>query len=142
MTSNQKVTGTAVSIPKGMFYSGVVSLILTLLLTGILAILVEREVVEERNIGYGIMVILIVTSYISAMTAWNKIKHRRMMICLLSGIVYCVILLSITARFFGGQYGSVWETMLLIFCGSMLAVLLGGKQNADKKIGKIRKMYR
>lgn len=139
MTVNRKATGLAVSIPKGMMISGLLSLVLTLCMSGIIAYVIENEMMDEMNIGYAIMLMLIVTSYLSATIAWRKIKHRRMLVCTLAGMIYFGILLSITALFFGGQYDAVLETVLLIMCGSALAMLPIKK--TGRKYWKKRKAY-
>ena len=123
MRRNIKQTGTASSIPKGLLVSGIVGLLTTLAGSALTALLISTEKMDETYIGYGVMVIILISSYLSSIVAWIKIKHRRIMVCALAGCVYFCILLSITALFFGGQFSAVGETALLILCGSMLAVI-------------------
>lgn len=70
------------------------------------------------------MIILTAASWIGAAIAVSKIKRKKGIVCLLSGICIYGILLAITALFFGGQYDGAGETALLIGCGSVLALIL------------------
>lgn len=125
MAVNQKPTGRAVSMPAGLALGAAASFGMTILAAGILAKLVDTEKLMWENIGYGVMVLLLLASFLGAMVSYRKIKRQRMMVCLLSGVVYFAILISITALFFGGQYESVGVTALLILGGSGTAGILG-----------------
>lgn len=130
MIVNQKVTGKAMSIPGGIGFSAVISMVITLALSWLVAALVIAGRVGESAIGYGSMVILLLSSYTGAVFAAIKIKHRRMMACLLSGVVYFLCLLTCTALFFGGQYQGVGVSSLLIAAGSITAALTGAARNS------------
>jgi len=142
MTINQKPTGTASSIPKGLALSGIVGLFTTILGSIMIAYMVNAEWIAESNIGYSIMILLTVTSFIAAIIAWKKIKHRRIVVCLLAGAVYYCILLSITALFFRGQYQGMLETALLVLCGSLLAAMIGSNRKKHVHYAKPKNIYR
>ena len=136
MNVQTKVTGKAMSMPGGLALGGVVSLFVTLLAAAILAKLMELERIPENSIGYGIMILLVLASFSgAAFSAW-QIKRRRLIVCVLSGVVYMASLLAATALFFGGQYSSVGVTALMVLCGVGLAALAGTQRN---KAGKKRK---
>lgn len=142
MVSNQKVTGTAVSIPKGLVISVCISIFITLAGAGLIAMMVNTEKLPESKIGYGIMIILPLASYIGSYSAWKKIKRRKILVCLTAGVIYWAALLSLTALFFGGQYKAIAETALLLLCGSFLAILTK-QRDKRQKISKITKrVYR
>ncbi len=113
------------------------ALALTILFSAFLAMLIEKGRVKEQNIGYGVMILLFLSSCIAAVVSARKIKHQYLLVCASSGAIYMGILLSITALFYGGQYEAVWETALVVFAGSLAAVLLstGGSPFRRKKIG-------
>lgn len=138
MVVNQKPTGKAMSMAGGLAIAGLTSLALTLLCTGIIAKLMEGEMISERSVGYGVMVLLLFASFVSALIACWKIRRQRLAVCALSGTIYFLILLSITALFFGGQYSSIGETALLILCGSMLAAMAGSRENRRGKYRKFK----
>ena len=110
----------------------------TLVLTAVLAKLVEGETIPQEKIGYGIMVILVLSAFTGSMAAFGRIKRQRLLVCGLSGAIYFAVLMSMTALFFGGQYSAVGTTALLILLGSAAAALLGLKQGRGVKRKKIK----
>ena len=125
MTINKKVTGTSSSIPVGLAWGTFSSTAMTLAGAGIAAKLINGEIISWDQAGYAVLTILLISSWIGAMVAAGKIKRRRMVVCLASGVAYMMILLCATALFFGGKYSGVGETALLILCGSIVAVFSG-----------------
>ena len=101
--------------------------------SAILAYLIQKESVAYDAMGYGIMMILLGSSLAGSYLAWRKIKHRRAAVCLATGGTFFLMLLSITALFFGGQFEAVGVTALLIFSGSASVILAGlGQGRADR----------
>ena len=130
MTVNQKVTGTALSMPVGLGLGTLVSLGITGLLSALTAWLILSGKLSEGSVGYCAMVILLVSSAAGAATAIGKIKRRRLQAGLTSGGIYFACLLAATALFFGGSYQGIGVTALMVFCGCTLVILLGpGGQN-------------
>lgn len=142
MAGKQKLTGRAMSMPGGLAFGAAVSLGLTLLGALLLAKLVQNETLPWENIGYGIMVMLLAASFSGAMLAAARIKRQRLTVCLLSGVIYFGLLLSMTALFFGGQYSSVGVTGVLILGGSGTAALLGIREKRGGKPRKIKVNHR
>lgn len=140
MVINQKPTGRASSIQAGLVFGAVISLSATMLAAVVLAKLIESEKMPWESVGYGILALLLISSFLGSVSAYSKIKRQRLMVCLLSGFIYFGILLSITALFFGGQYEAVGETAALVFAGSGTAGLLGlkEKRGGKRKIGRQR----
>ena len=140
MNANVRPTGRAMSLPGGLAIGLIVSMSVTVAVSVILTKLVLSEVLKMQNIGYGILILLIMSAFLGAMVAQGKVKHRRLMVCVLSGVVYYGVLLGITALFFGGQYAGAGVTGLLILAGSGTAALLAaGKGNGRKSIRRKRK---
>jgi len=106
----------------------------------LLAKLMDLGKLRPENLGYGIMVLLTMASMAGAATAWRRIRRRKIMVCLLSGIIYYAELLLITALFFGGQYQGAGETGLMVLCGCMLPILTPkmGKSRAAQRKFRIR----
>ena len=130
MTVNQKVTGTASSIPAGLFQAALVSLAITAALSALAAWLVGSGTIPERAIGYCAMVILLLSAAAGALTAMGRIRRLRFQVGLASGGIYFLCLLAATALFFGGIYDGIGVTALMILCGCGLVILLGpGGQN-------------
>ncbi|MDO5545242.1 MAG: hypothetical protein Q4F81_05395 [Eubacteriales bacterium] len=143
MTRNHKVTGRALSMPAGFAIGTGISLGTMLLLSALLAKLISTERLEWDKIGYGIMVILLVTSALGAKFTCMMVKRRKLMSCMVAGLLYWLCLLMITALFFGGQYNGVGITGAVILCGSAVICLqeLKGERgrNAGQHRGKLKK---
>lgn len=142
MVLNQKTTGRAMTIPGGLALGAAVSLGITLLVSAFLAWLVDSEKLPWENIGYGIMFLLLLSSFLGAMAAYVKVKRQRLMICMMSGVLYFGILLSITALFFGGQFEAVGITAALVLGGSAAAGLLGLHGEQGGRGGRKRRRHR
>ncbi len=142
MVTNQKPTGRASSMPAGLLIGAAGSLIITLIAAFILAKLLDAETLPWENVGYGVMILLLLSSMVGALLAYGKIKRQRMMVCMLSGVIYFGILMSITALFFGGQYDSVGVTALLILGGCGSVGLLGMREKRAGKRKKITQHHR
>lgn len=126
------------SMPGGLAFGGLSSLAVTLIFAAILAKLIEAETLPETSIGYGVMVLLLLASFVGALVASGRIKRQRLLVCLASGLIYFLLLLSMTALFFGGQYSAVWQTALLVLCGSMLAAMMHLREKRGGKRPKIK----
>ncbi|MBQ9839106.1 MAG: TIGR04086 family membrane protein [Oscillospiraceae bacterium] len=141
MVVNKKVTGTAASIPGGIAAAAGVATALTLLLSGLIAWLVLQERIGESAIGYGAMVVLLLSSFVCGVLASAMVKHRRMVVCLLSGLTYFLCLLACTALFFGGRYQGLGVTALLILAGSVSAALIDLSRPRKRRKTDRRKMH-
>ena len=73
MVANKKITGRATSLPAGLAIGAVCSLAATLILTAILAKLVEAETLPVEKVGYGIMVLLIVLGCVIGSAAFGSL---------------------------------------------------------------------
>ena len=137
MIKNVKPTGRAMSMPGGLALGAAFSMGITLAGCLLLAKFVHYGSIKPDSIGYGILVLLLIASFLGAVLAQGKIKRRIWLVCMLSGILYFTILLSITALFFGGQYYGVGVTGLLVMCGAMTAGLtFAGQGSRRRKNGK------
>lgn len=133
MAGKLKKTGRAASIPAGLLSGLAVSLCITLLGTGIIAKTLDLEVMEEKSVGYAIMVMLITASYAGALVSKLRIKRQFLLVCVLSAALFFLSLLAITALFFGGRYEAVAVTGVLVLCGSMLALMPKGQGRRGRK---------
>lgn len=133
MTVNRKPTGTASSIPAGLVSGAMTAAGITLILSAVVARMIDKQLLSWDNMGYGVMGILLAASWLGAIITAGKVKRQRFLMCVLTGVLYYGILLAVTALFFGGQYSSVGETGLLIFCGSVLAAFTGISRKSKRK---------
>ena len=120
MTINRRPTGISSSVPAGMIIG--VMTALAVMVTGvcITAKMVDEELLAMDSVGYAVLVIIVLSSWISSTVAAARIKRMRMLVCAASAGLYFVTLFCITGLMFGGRYSGVGETFLLILCGAML----------------------
>ena len=139
MVTNQKVTGTASSMPGGLAVGAGISLLITFVGSWLSAYLISTEKLPQSAIGYCAMGILLLSALLGALVAVHRIKRRRLYACILSGLIYYIILLSMTALFFGGQYQGMGVTALLVVGGTGTAALLSTKGEGSYRHRKKRK---
>ena len=120
-------------LPKSLGISMIVSVGSALAGSAVGAWLLSSEKIEERNIGYITMILLLVSSFLGALVATRLINEKRMLVCLCAGSVYLLSLLGITALFFGGIYSGVGESALVILAGVLSVALIALKGNKSTK---------
>ena len=140
MMVNQKNTGTAKSIPVGLAYGWLAEIFCMMLCCAVLSVLVVGGKLKWEMSGYGIMVMLMLCSYIGASVSSDMVKRRKLVICLVSGGLYILTLIGIMTLFFGAQYSAVGTSSLLILGGSLLSALVHSAEK--KKRGGSRKKHK
>ena len=133
MATKRKANGRAMTLPAGVGIGTLAALGWTLMACAVLAKLIDLERLPEDAVGYGAMVILLVAGFLGAVTAYAKVKGKRLQVSLITAAAYYLSLLSMTALFFGGQYAGMGVTALVILAGSGVAILLGLKEPSRKK---------
>ena len=140
MVLNQKPSGRASSMVGGLSAGLIGSATITAALAALSAKMVDLQWIGVKDIGYCAMVILIVAPFTGTCIAQNRIKRQRLVVSVISGSLYFLMLMGMTALFFGGQYEAVGVTLLLVFCGTALTLLARERKNRVGKRVK-RKMY-
>ncbi len=135
---NKKLTGKAAGMPMGILIGVMVSVMTTLICSAVLAWLISTEKMQADAIGYGVAVALLVASFIGALAAVARIKRLRTQVSLITGGVYYLVLLSVTALFFGGRYQGMGVAAIFVILGSGLTALLGIREKKSRK-NKMRK---
>jgi hypothetical protein len=134
MVVNQKVTGRASSVPAGLATGALTGLAITLIISYLAAFMASRELLDRDMFGYCAMAVLILASFVSAKVAVAKIKKMPLQMAAASGLVLYVLLLSMTALFFGGQYDALGVTLVLGLIGSGAGgILASGKPKRRKQ---------
>ena len=124
MVANRKVTGTASSMPAGLALGAVGSLISTVIGAGVFAYMISAEKIPAEAVGYCAMAVLLISSVLGPLIAAGRIKRRRLYVCAISGLIYFLLLLGITALLFGGQYQGMGVTALLVLAGAGTVAML------------------
>lgn len=133
MVTNKRAGGRASSTAAGLAIGAVLSMAITVGGCAVVAWLIARETLREEALGYGVMAVLFLSALIGALVAAGRIKRRRLIMCLASGGIYFLLLIAMTALFFGGQYGAVGATALCVVCGSLVAALANRGQGRSVK---------
>lgn len=142
MNGNRKVTGTASSMAGGLAVGSMASLVVTIAGAFLAGSLIEKEMINQQSVGYCAMVILVFASAVGSVIAVKRIKHRRLFVCGMIGVIYYGILLATTALFFGGQYQAMGVTALLVWGGCGAVALAGARGEQGRRSRKRRKVFR
>lgn len=118
---------TGKSIPFAIGVGTGISLVVMMLGILITALLLMNETIKESAIGYGVMIITIVSAIAGCATTVTLARNRILVLSICTAFVFALLLLAITALFFGGQYNGVWVTMLMIIGSSVAVALVAGK---------------
>ncbi len=129
------------SLPAGICLGVGVSTVSTLLITAILAGMVQSAKIAPGSLSYGVMLLLMVSSILGALVSSGCIKQKRMIICLETSACYLAVLICITALFFDGMYKGVPVTALLVMGGGIIGGLLPAGQGRSPKTHKRKKRY-
>lgn len=140
MAIRKPQNGRATSTVRGLMTGLAVELIVTLTAAVILAKTIEKEILAWENIGYAIIPILIFASFIGAYTACQRIKRQKLIVSMLSGLLYWITLLCVTALFYGGKYEAVAVTAAFILAGCSIAFFCVTPRTMQRRSGK-RKVY-
>lgn len=125
---------------RGMMIGTLTCIAATLLLVAIAATLIEAETISVSAIDYCVPVILLLSAMIGSMVGVRKANQKALYVSLLVGVIYMMLLLSITALFYEGQYHGLGVTALVVASGSLISALMGrkGEGRSKKRRSKIR----
>ena len=118
-----------------------ISLLVTLTMIAILALVIKSGKLSQEAMGYGVLVLLMVSSVVGAISASKSVSYPKMMVCLLTTICYLISLLCITALFFDGMYRGVPATALVVIAGGIIAGCIPAGQGSGTKRQKRKKRY-
>lgn len=135
-----KATGRATSMPVGLTVGCGCSVLITLLVAGVGAKMIDTGILRGTTIGYVAMAALFLSSLFGGMVAATRIKRQKWMVCGASGLIYLLVLLGTTALLFGGRYTGVGVTVLMILAGAVVAAIITTGQGSEKHKNRRRKM--
>ena len=115
-------------IVTGLMLGLLVSILLMLAICLIATGLVAGEKLGQQQMGYGACIALLISGFAGAWTSAQIINEKRILICIISGGVYFLFLLCVTAIFFGGNFQNIWTTGLMILGTNMAAAFVGLKR--------------
>ena len=119
-----KHPGKAGSVLTGMLVATLISTIITLTLSALIAIFLNSEKITWVQAGYWIMGMLFLAAFSAGKGAYIVVKRQKFVLAAMTGVLYWGMLLCATCLFFGGNMNSVPETGGIILAGSFAQILL------------------
>ena len=126
------------SIPMAVLFGVCMSLLVTVLGSGGVSFLIHREVLSETAMIYGVIILLLISSYMGGVTGYRKVNEKRLLVSMLTALIYFLILMIMTAIVFEGKYSGIGVTGMVIFCGAALAALPKKERSREGKRHKIK----
>lgn len=136
MPSKKIVNKKDKGLPEALGIGLLAGVILTLLGTGLLALLIGNETMDITAMSPGCIVIHLIGSALTGLVAYGVMKRQRIVVCALSALCYFLVQVGITALFFDGQYQGIGAGVLSIIGGGVLSVLPGfiSRSSGGKKL--------
>ena len=125
MAKKGNVKAKALAMPAGIGIGLGAGLVITIVGAVLLAFALARETMSVETMGYGIMVVLFIATFLSSMVAMWCIKHRKMQVSLITAGAYLLSLLAMNALFFDGQYQGVGATVIVVAIAGVTAAFIG-----------------
>lgn len=118
---------------KKVLFGVCVSVVVTMVLTGVFAGLVSGQFMEEHLLSYVALGIIMLSSFLGAGIAGGR---GQVINQLAIGVLYWVVLLGINAMMFDGNLSGMVPTLIAIFGGCAVALLVlqrGGGASKHKR---------
>ena len=136
----KKFKSKVMGIPVGLVVGVMSSLLLTFIGTAIVASLLAAEKIGEDTIRYAVIIIHAISGALGAFLSVSLTKRLRLQVSLLSGVCYYLMLLAMTALFFGGRYQGIGVTAVIIMAVCLVIAFLPAQSGELWK--KRKKAYR
>ncbi len=135
MSVKRKRSNTAWSIPGGVAAGLGLSMAIAILCSMLLAWLIIGEKLDVASIGYGSGLILILSAAAGAWLAMWKVRTKRLIVTGIYAAGFILLLLAVTALFFGGEYQGIGVSAICILLGAggTLAVKMMPKKAGNKR---------
>ncbi len=138
MKRKMKMQGS--SIPVGIAWGLLASVMVMLLCCAATAALVVSETIREGSMAYGALLTLLLSAGAGAVVAGLRVKGNYLPVCLGTGGVFYVFLLCCTGLFFDGSYTGMLPSALVILGGCGVVALLMARSSMQS--GKRKRKYR
>lgn len=129
------------TIAEKIITGAAVAFLTTVASTAICATAISKELIAQDGIGYCAIFTLLISALCAAMVSTTNNDKKCAKIKLMTGAIYTGGLLITNGLFFGGKYRGIPATIIVIFTGSVLAILIGRK-GSKKGSGFRRKKHR
>ena len=132
MVADRNVTGKAMPMIGGILSGSGIALVLTLAGALVITWMVDGEILDQTNIGYGIMLVLLASSAVGAWSAVALVKRQRLPVTMAAGGLYLLWLLGIATLCFGGNYQGIVPTALMVLGSSLAVALIGNGKKGNR----------
>lgn len=131
--ARKKVAGTASTMPIGIL-AGVIMGISTITLGSLLATyMIYSGKIGERTLGYVLMGVILLSALLGAWISIIKVKRRRLLVGMLTGVSIFLMLLGVNGVFLGGYFEGVPATGSMVLLGCMMAFLITTKSGKGRR---------
>ena len=113
------------NLGRNMSHGILASLLVMVITIAIFTGLIRSERITEGASGYCTVCIHLLSIIIGACVASKEEKGNVLRISLLLALVYCAVLIAMTAIVFGGQYQGISATIFVILTGCVIPVIMG-----------------
>lgn len=127
------------SLPTGLAIGVGVSVTVTLMLSAIVAKLVDGGQASEGMIGYFALGINFLAVFAGSVVAATKTGAQRFAVCGALAGIYLAIGLALTALAFDAEYHGIIKTAAVIVASGTVAALLGKKKGRGRQKKHFRK---
>ena len=111
------------------------SVLASLVLCALAAKLLSLEITSDSSVDMMVVGIVILTSAIGALTACRVCTNRRLPVCIVTGVVYYLVLIVCNIMLFDGAFRALGGTAIAVLGGCGAVALMGLK-------GERREVYR
>ena len=110
---------------RNMICGVAVSLLTMVVSIAIFAALIQSETITVGWCGYCAVGIHLMSIIIGVCVALKGEKRNAIWISLMLAIMYCAVLITMTALVFGGQYCGISATVCVILTGCLIPIIMG-----------------
>lgn len=131
MTKKHAVTNNVGGTGRALALGSAVSILTTLGLCAFVALLVDKQTLSYEMLKKLPLILTGVSCLVGTWIAGGLAKKQQMVVCLLSGMVYLLVLFSVTAfAFQGGYHGIAASSGVILGCSTLTGLLhaKGGKR--------------
>lgn len=115
------------SIPAAVGVGTVISTIVMLIGAIVITLLVSNELISDQSMDYGVLALTMLSAILGCSVSNVVAKRRLLIVSVCTAVTFLLVLISITAIFYGGQYSAIPVTALVILGGGVSSVLIIGK---------------
>ena len=117
----------------------VLTLVVMMISISVMAALMESTKINESAVGYYVVFIHLISILSGVRTVLRKQNEHKLYTSLFLGLLYWVMLLAMTALFFGCQYQGISVTIAVVMTGCVIAVIMENCRINVRKSGTSRK---